>query len=57
MSLWEYAANRKSPWMAMAFDDYRNLVAQEFGNTREAVHRKINAKFEDKGLGTYSYLK
>jgi hypothetical protein len=43
--------------MAMVFDDYRNLVAQEFGNTREAVHRKINAKFEDKGLGTYSYLK
>jgi hypothetical protein len=51
MSLWEYAANRKSPWMAMVFDDYRNLVAQEFENTQEAVHREVQCEIRRQGPG------
>jgi hypothetical protein len=41
----------------MVFDEKRDMVAQEFGTTKEAVHRKINAKFQAKGLGDYSYLR
>jgi hypothetical protein len=52
-SFWEFDEKFGS-WTLMVFDDHRSVVGQVFGKTQDACHRKMNAIFADKGLGTYN---
>jgi hypothetical protein len=52
-SYWEWDEELGS-WMLLVLDAQRSIVGQVFGRTQEACHRKMNAIFADKRLGTYN---